>query len=611
MAVHHHVVYEEGGDLKTGSILSESETSLQVEAPHGKRSKIKRAHVLLEFDQPAPLVLMADAQRLQVSIDLELLWSSCQPETEWHFSQLAREYQGHEPSVVEQVAFLLALQNSPIYFNRRQRGMFRPAAETNLRAALAGLERRRQQEQQKAEALEQLANGYCPEWLSRELPALLYRPDKNSWPYKTLEAAAEGQKISSAQLLARCGVLQGSRAWHEGRFEFDHFGPWKAETCFELAKSQEWPSYTQPVFSIDDATTTEIDDAFSLRELDADHWEVGVHIAAPALVIEPDGELAHQVRQRLSTVYMPGRKISMLPDSVIAACSLDVGTQKPALSLLLTCRKDDLSVVERHSKIQRVKVGANLRLHELETWFNREGQDTGQPYGQELSVLWKLSQQLAQQRGVNERAVPQYQDYTFTIEGEHIDIGVRARGAPLDELVSELMIEVNRYWATELVTAGYPSLYRIQGQGRTGTSVEPGPHVGLGLDHYAWCSSPLRRAIDLVNQWQLVQQFQQLPPRLADIGVLAGIAQAFDQAYEVYQEFQRHMERYWCLRWLEQEQVLTCSAVVVREGLVRLEGLPLVLRVRGVEASVGTEIRLKVRHLDLWTVEADCELVSS
>lgn len=606
----HHLLYEESGELKVASILSETEATLQVEAPHGKRSKIKRAQVLLNFAQPAPLVLLEQAQQLQDAIDLELLWSSCPPESEWHFSQLAREYQGHDPSSVEQVAFLLKLHASPIYFNRRQKGLFRPAAEDNLRAALAGLERRRQQEQLKAEALVQLAQGHCPDWLRQELPALLYRPDKNSLAFKTLEAGAAEQHLSAPQLLSRCGVLQGSRAWHEGRFEFEYFSPWADDSFpFKQGREADWPIQQTPVFSIDDASTTEIDDAFSLREIDSEHWEVGVHIAAPGLVIDPDGQWARQVAQRLSTVYMPGRKISMLPDAVIASCSLDAGVQRPALSLLLTCRKDDLSVVARRSLIQRVDVAANLRLHELEVWFNREGKDTSQPYGVALMVLWQLAQRLAQQRGTEDRPTHQYQDYAFTVEGEHIAIGTRARGAPLDELVSEMMIEVNRYWASQLAEAQRLALYRVQGQGRTGTSLEPAPHQGLGLEAYAWCSSPLRRYVDLINQWQLVALFQQQPPLLTDSSSMTALAQSFDQAYDAYQEFQRQMERYWCLRWLEQEGITTCGATVVREGLVRLEGLPLVLRVRGVALASGSTVSLQIHRVDLWALEAECGLL--
>ena len=86
-------------------------------------------------------------------------------------------------------------------------------------------------------------------------------------------------------------------------------------------------------FSIDDATTTEIDDAFSVRELANGNYEVGIHIACPALAIPRDSALDRIARTRLSTVYMPGRKLTMLPDEAVAAFTLRAGAAPPALSL--------------------------------------------------------------------------------------------------------------------------------------------------------------------------------------------------------------------------------------------------------------------------------------
>ncbi|EQD43291.1 Ribonuclease II and R domain protein, partial [mine drainage metagenome] len=159
----------------------------------------------------------------------------------------------------------------------------------------------------------------------------------------------------------------------------------------------------------------------------------------------------------------------------------------------------------------------NLRLHELEARWDEEtleGQEI--PHLADLRILRALAEHLAEARGVRERSTPQYHDYTFVVEGEHVDIRPRPRGAPLDELVAELMIEVNRHWAGQLVEAGWLGLFRVQGQGRTGMSVDPAPHLGLGLNHYAWCSSPLRRYPDLVNQWQLIRLFQLQDPAVTD-----------------------------------------------------------------------------------------------
>ena len=45
-----NVFYEEDGHFKVGAIFADNNTSLQVEAPHGKRAKIKAQSVLLRFE---------------------------------------------------------------------------------------------------------------------------------------------------------------------------------------------------------------------------------------------------------------------------------------------------------------------------------------------------------------------------------------------------------------------------------------------------------------------------------------------------------------------------------------------------------------------------------
>jgi hypothetical protein len=88
-------------------------------------------------------------------------------------------------------------------------------------------------------------------------------------------------------------------------------------------------------FSLDDAGTTEIDDAFSVTRVSDDELRIGIHIAAPALAFAPGSGLDAIARERLSTAYMPGRKFTMLPADTIAALSLDEGAERPAVSLYL------------------------------------------------------------------------------------------------------------------------------------------------------------------------------------------------------------------------------------------------------------------------------------
>jgi exoribonuclease-2 len=138
------------------------------------------------------------------------------------------------------------------------------------------------------------------------------------------------------------------------------------------------------------------------------------------------------------------------------------------------------------------------------------------------------------------------------------------------------------------------------------------PHQGLGVDQYAWSTSPLRRYTDLVNQWQILACVRHgvtaplvapFKPRDAD---LFAIVSAFDSAYGAYADFQNIMERYWCLRWLAQESVRQVDAVVLKDEVLRLVEVPLVIPMPGVKHPRGTQVRLELiswDELDL-TVQA-------
>ena len=122
-----NVFYEEEGTLKVASILADNDTSLQVEAPHGKRSKIKVASVLFRFEQPALPDFMPQAQRASEDLDVDFLWE-CSSGDEFDYAELAAEYYGHKPAPVESAAVLLKLHGAPMYFYKRGRGRYQRRA---------------------------------------------------------------------------------------------------------------------------------------------------------------------------------------------------------------------------------------------------------------------------------------------------------------------------------------------------------------------------------------------------------------------------------------------------------------------------------------------------
>jgi len=156
-----NVLYEENSAFKVGTVLTDGDSAIQVEAPHGKRSKVKAAAVLLRFDRPASTELQQQAEEIAGGIDVEFLWQCC-AEQEFGFLELAREYCGREPNPVEAAAILFRLHSAPMYFYRKGKGRFRAAPPETLKAALAGQERKRQQ---------QLERGACARRISGGLPA--------------------------------------------------------------------------------------------------------------------------------------------------------------------------------------------------------------------------------------------------------------------------------------------------------------------------------------------------------------------------------------------------------------------------------------------------------
>jgi len=624
-----NILYEENGSFKVGSIMTDNTTSLQIESLSGKRSKIKSANVMLHFSQPEMAEFMAQAEALAADIEVEFLWECC-PADEFGFEDIAAEYFGHKPSSLEAAAALLSLHGAPVYFHRKGKGRFRAAPPDILKAALAGAEKKRLALELQAHYTEQLCNFELPDEFTPLLRQMLYDPDRNTLEVKALEAACAATHLSAAHLLQRCGALPSSQDYHFQKFLFENFPKGTDFPPIALASWEELPLGARNAFSIDDASTTEIDDAFSVEKQENGNWRIGVHIAAPALGMPRDSDGDKVAASRLSTVYMPGSKITMLPDEVVQVFTLTADRVCPALSMYIEVEAETLAILSYESRVDRVHIAANLRHDTLEPLFNEQTLAEGKtdyPYAEELLLLWHLVQKLEAGRGKSSANNTQL-DYNFHIDGDHVVISNRRRGSPIDQVVSELMILVNCEWGGHLAEHGFPGLYRTQQGGKVRMSTVAAPHQGLGVAQYMWSSSPLRRYVDLLNQRQIIAMLHDKEaPYPKNDTALYETLRNFDTMYAIYNEFQRNMERYWCLRWLQQEQAklaeltpltptlsrdageganeslreLIITASVIRENLVRMAEIPLVFRVPSLpeQLPAQTVVQLAITGMDL------------
>lgn len=618
-----YLLFEEAGAFKTGIERTATDASVQVELASGRRVKVKTANVLLRFREPNPAQLLTEAEALAETLDIDFLWE-VSPEETISFETLAEAYFGKQASAVERAAMLLKLHSAPIYFHRKGKGLFRKAPPEILQAALAGLEKKRKRQAQiDAWRIELLAGKIPPEWAPL-LDQLLYAPDRNQIETQALEAAATERNTTPTRLLIDLGAVASTHDYHFGRFARELLPEEAAPPHWDEALATAWSSLPQadaPAFSIDDHTTTEIDDAFSVRRRADGGWRVGVHIAAPALSIADGTELDRWARKRLSTIYMPGHKITMLPPSAIAPHTLAENQWVPALSLYFDLAPS-LALERTETQLERVFIAANLRLNALEPHFNEQTLSDGLPepfpWRDELKLLWDVATVFEAGRGkpsVQNGIVDFlfYVDWAITTEDGpgFVTLVPRPRGAPLDKLVSEWAIATNVRWGEWLRAHDVAGIYRGQPPGeKVRMSIHTEPHEGLGVPCYLWATSPLRRYVDLANQRQLLATLGHGEPLPADR--LAELIPAFETRYAQYQEWQRHMERYWALRWLRQERVATTTALVLRENWVRLEGAPLAVKVPSLPLlASGTRVRIAIEAVDLVDLDLKVRYVAT
>lgn len=596
-----HVFFEDDGAFKAGTVLADNDTSLQVETASGKRIKVKAANVLLRFADPAPGALLAEAQALAEGIDPAFLWE-VSGGGEFAFADLATEYFGRAPRPSEAASLALCLHASPMHFYKKGKGRYKSAPADALKAALAGAERKRREAEEVAALAAELVAGRLPQPIREKLPMLLYRPDKQALESRAVAAACDALHTDALSLLAACGAIPSTHDYHFDRFLAEAF---PRGTDFPdhgaVPDGPELPLARAEAFSIDDAATTEIDDAFSIRPLPGGNIEVGIHIAAPAIAIPRGSPLDAIARARLSTVYMPGRKITMLPEEVVARFTLAAGAPRAALSLYVETAPDG-TPLKQETRLERVRVAANLRLDAIGEDFAAAATPGEPRWTDELRALWRLAQKLEAARGKPD--VPRV-DYTFLVDWARAPDGrvailPRPRGSPLDKLVAELMIHVNSSWGKLLQDASAPGLFRTQQAGKVRMSTRAEPHQGLGVTHYLWASSPLRRYSDLVSQRQLMAVLAgERPPYAEGDAELFAVLADFEVKYAQYAEFQSRMEHYWCLRWLQQERIGEATASVVRDNMVRFDAVPLYMRVVDLPAASGPRIRLALGRIDL------------
>ncbi len=614
-----YIVISDGLDYKIARSIESFKNHVLVElATEKTQKKVKLSQIIYTLEEDITKI-NGEINQLLPQIDTQLLAELIDnTEHKTPLQELSALYFGDNPTSVQNTALLFALTKDNTTFYNCQDGTFRKYTPEEKELQTRILAKQIQAQAQFAHYSTLFNQAYNNNELLHKLDdvdpfRLLHKPDKHSPAYKALHHTANQLKLTPLELCHNVGLIPDLPAFFLQCFMFDNrfddqISSLSADTAINIDHIEE--RLDLQVFSIDDAATTEIDDAFSVNATDSG-YTVGIHIAAPALNLD----IADMVANNISTVYFPGNKITMLPQSIIDQYSLWEGKTCPVVSIYFML-DTELNIIDYTSSLNIVKIQANLRIEKLEALFNEQNLtvDHGYPYEKELKLLYKFALKLEEKRGkpsVNTLFV----DYNFNFDNDKIQIKPRIRGNPIDKLVSELMILANCSWGRLLTNNFIPAIYRVkQPNYPVKMTLNPESHTGLNVDYYTWATSPLRRAADYINQRQIISLVHEKNGGYtATNSTLLEVVENFDTKYAKYIDFQNKMERYWALKFLIQEQITTINATIAYKLTAQLDGVPLEVDLSNfiTPKPKGTVVNLKIYNITLVLLTFDFKVIEN
>ncbi|MEN9221482.1 MAG: ribonuclease R [Thermostichus sp. BF3_bins_97] len=320
-------------------------------------------------------------------------------------------------------------------------------------------------------------------------------------------------------------------------------------------------------YTIDDASTRDIDDALSIESWSDEQVKLWIHIADPSRWVQWGDPLDLEARKRGTSVYLPEQVIPMFPPQLSTGpMSLVQGEVRPALSfgILLGC---DGQIRGSEICLSQVKVTYRLTYEDADEMLElgAEAQLTAIAQAAQWRYGWRMAQ------GAIQIGLPE-QDIKVIDDIPHLRV---IEDTPSRQMVAEMMVLTGEVAARFTSQNGIPVPYRLQPapdlpppevldvypQGpvrsfaimrclsRAEVATQPGRHTGLGLDAYCQVTSPIRRYADLVAHYQIKAFLQGDPLPLTEPDVqqlLLALEPGTGEAIQV----ERKSKRYWSIEYL-------------------------------------------------------------
>ena len=388
------------------------------------------------------------------------------------------------------------------------------------------------------------------------------------------------------------------------------------------------------VYTIDDISTTEIDDGLSIETLADGRKRIWIHIADPTRWLDPESILDKDARKRGTSVYLPTGVIPMFPMD-LATGPMSLIQSKVCHAMSFAVDLDEMGAISNYEIVASlIKPNYRLTYEDVEEMLQLGVEDDLERLADfaRLRKKWRVSQ------GAIEIHLP---DTSVKVDSNPKAQSDAKGGDRLTlelvedtfsrQLVAEMMILGGEVAAKFAQTNGIPIPYRYQEQPElppldTLMQLPAGPvrefaicrcmtkgslglyasrHAGLGLDAYAQITSPIRRYSDLLAHWQIKAFLRQEPlPFTAEM--LTGILQAIEPAIWDANQVEKQSVRYWSLEYLRRNKDVVWEALMLdwlRENeklaLVLIEDLGLKLPMKiSRQIQVGDNLRIKTSEVD-------------
>ena len=329
-------------------------------------------------------------------------------------------------------------------------------------------------------------------------------------------------------------------------------------------------------FTIDGERTRDFDDALSLEKT-LQGWRLGVHITDVASYLEPGSLLDQSALERGTSLYLPERRIPMLPET-LSENALSLLAQEPRLAVsFLVTLTEDAEILGFTIVPSVIRIHQRLTYHEVDLYLDQE---------ERFQHLHRLTSKLRERRLSHGGVQLQFPDvFIYTDMQGEVRVEIEDTETPSHQIVSEAMILANSLGARYLSENQLPALYRSQAPPREELGIVEGkslfqiwqnrrrlsrvllepeaqPHWGLGLPMYTTLSSPIRRYLDIIIQRQLLAGLSQQPAPYTRTN-LEELLKTLEPALRRAAILKSRRLRYWLLKYLSQRQGQKMQALIL------------------------------------------------